>query len=128
MAIEGELGICSTWYFRWRTAQPAVVAGIPAEGGHAVGLHFETLTRELLRRGLSGGAGPLAGSRGPGSPARGAPARFAALHGPVRSTCPPGDTRVPGVHNGVLLRGEDLSSYGLRWEANAAVGRYPYDV
>ncbi len=125
-AIEGELGICSTWYFRWRTAQPAVVAAI-REGGHAVGLHFETLTRELLRRGLSAAQAPSLVPEARDL-LREELARFAALHGPVRSTCPHGDTRVPGVHNGVLLRGEDLSSYGLRWEANAAVGRYPLDV
>ena len=33
-----------------------------------------------------------------------------------------------GVHNGILLQGEDLASYGVRWEANAAVGRHPLDV
>src|ERR1700730_9346997 len=53
-AIEADLGVRSTWYFRWRTALPRVVETIRAEG-HAGGLHYETLTRELLRRGL----GPL---------------------------------------------------------------------
>jgi hypothetical protein len=55
-------------------------------------------------------------------------AAFAERHGPARSTCPHGDTRMRGVHNGVLLQGEDLSAYGVRWEANAAVGRLPLDV
>src|SRR4029077_6277419 len=50
-AIERELGVLSTWYFRWRTANPRVIEAIAAEG-HAVGLHYETLTRELLRKGL----------------------------------------------------------------------------
>jgi len=53
---------------------------------------------------------------------------FAERYGPVCSTCPHGDTRMRGVHNGVLLRGEDLSDYGLRWESNADVGRHPLEV
>src|SRR5580698_2399836 len=47
-AIEQELGLRSTWYFRWRTAHPEVVCAI-RDAGHDVGLHYETLTRELLR-------------------------------------------------------------------------------
>jgi hypothetical protein len=125
-AIEAELGVRSTWYFRWRTAQPAVVREI-SEAGHAVGLHYETLTRELLRRGL---AATEATALIPEARLllRDELAAFAERHGPVRSACPHGDTRIPGVHNGVLLRGEDLSTYGLRWEANAAVSRLPLDV
>jgi hypothetical protein len=125
-AIEAELQIHSTWYFRWRTAQPAVVLTI-REAGHAVGLHFETLTRELLRRGLSAEQAPALVPEARVL-LRDELARFEALHGPARSACPHGDTRVPGVRNGVLLEGEDLSAYGVRWEANAAVGRYPLDV
>jgi hypothetical protein len=125
-AIEAELEIRSTWYFRWRTANPGVVRAI-REAGHAVGLHYETLTRELLRRGLRAADAPalVAEAR---VVLREELAEFAALHGHALSTCPHGDTRVPGVHNGVLLRGEDLSAYGLQWEANAAVGRHPLDV
>jgi hypothetical protein len=125
-AIEAELGVRSTWYFRWRTAQPAVVAEI-RDAGHEIGLHFETLTRELLRRGLGAGDAealiPEARLL-----LREELAAFAERHGPARSTCPHGDTRIRGVHNGILLRGEDLATYGVRWEANAAVGRYPLDV
>lgn len=125
-AIESELGICSTWYFRWRTAQPKVIQEI-REGGHEVGLHYETLTRELLRRGLrAADAQALAPEVRP--LLRAELAAFAERHGPARSTCPHGDTRMRGVHNGVLLQGEDLSAYGVRWEANSAVGRLPLDV
>jgi hypothetical protein len=124
--IEAELGIYSTWYFRWRTARPDVVRTI-RDAGHAVGLHYETLTRELLHRGLSAASAPTLISEAR-ILLREELARFAALHGPARSTCPHGDTRVRGVHNGVLLAGEDLSSYGIEWEANAAVGRHPLDV
>jgi hypothetical protein len=125
-AIEAELGIRSTWYFRWRTAHPEVIKAI-RDGGHEVGLHYETLTRELLRRNL--GAADIA-TLVPEARIllREELAEFAARHGPVRSTCPHGDTRVPGVHNGMLLRGEDLSTYGVQWDANDAVGRSPLDV
>lgn len=125
-AIEAELGICSTWYFRWRTAHPAVVEAI-RDAGHEVGLHYETLTRELLRRGLHA---PDAPTLVPQARLllREELAAFAARYGPVSSTCPHGDTRMAGVHNGVLLQGEDLSTYGVRWEANAAAGRLPLDV
>ncbi len=125
-AIEAEFGIRSTWYFRWRTAHPAVVRKI-RDAGHEVGLHYETLTRELLRRGLraTDAAGLIPEAR---LLLREELAAFAACHGPASSTCPHGDTRMVGVHNGVLLRGEDLSAYGVRWEANAAAGRLPLDV
>jgi hypothetical protein len=125
-AIESELGIHSTWYFRWRTAQPKVIQEIRARG-HEVGLHYETLTRELLRRGLrAADAQALIPEVRP--LLRAELAAFADRHGPTRSTCPHGDTRMRGVHNGVLLQGEDLSAYGVRWETNAAVGRLPLDV
>jgi hypothetical protein len=125
-AIEAELGLRSTWYFRWRTAHADVISAI-REAGHEVGLHYETLSRELLRRGLTAAQAPTLIE-----PARAVLreelAAFAERHGPARSTCPHGDTRIPGVHNGLLLRGEDLATYGIRWEANAAVGRSPLDV
>jgi hypothetical protein len=38
-AIEAELGVRSTWYFRWRTARPKVVEAIRSQG-HAIGLHY----------------------------------------------------------------------------------------
>ena len=125
-AIEADLEIRSTWYFRWRTANAGVVRAI-RDGGHAVGLHYETLTRELLSRGLSAVDAPalVAEAR---LTLRDELAEFAARHGPALSACPHGDTRVPGVHNGVLLQGEDLSAYGVRWEANTAVGSGPLDV
>jgi len=125
-AIEAELGVLSTWYFRWRTADPKVVGAIH-DAGHAVGLHYETLTREVLKRGLTAADAP------PLIPA----ARellhrelvaFQERHGPAQSACPHGDTRVPGVHNGVLLLGQDWSAYGLRWDANAAMRAHALDV
>jgi hypothetical protein len=151
--IERELGVRSTWYFRWRTANPRVIEALVAEG-HAVGLHYETLTRELLRRGLGAEdaqeliphARELLRAElkvfaerfgGPGEKRFGEPSGgFGQSRGkrvgerlrPVRSACPHGDTRVPGVHNGVLLLGEEWSRYGLEWDANAAMREHPLDV
>lgn len=124
--IEAGLGVLSTWYFRWRTARPAVVQSIRSHG-HAVGLHYETLTRELLRRGL----GPPASAElipEARKMLRGELASFAERFGPVRSACPHGDTRMPGVHNGLLLLDQDWSEYGLRWDANAAMRGRVLDV
>jgi hypothetical protein len=124
--IEAELGVRSTWYFRWRTAKPMVVETIAGEG-HAVGLHYETLTRELLRRDLRAGDAeqliPEAREL-----LRRELQTFAARFGAVRSACPHGDTRMPDVHNDVLLLDEDWSSYGLRWDAKAAMRSRQLDV
>jgi hypothetical protein len=125
-AIETKLGIRSTWYFRWRTAHPYVVSAI-REAGHEVGLHYESLSRELLRCGLTAADAPalLAPAR---ALLREELAAFSERYGPARSACPHGDTRIPGVHNGVLLRGEDLREYGIEWDSNAAVGGTRLDV
>jgi hypothetical protein len=125
-AIEQALGIRSTWYFRWRTAHPTVVRAIRA-AGHDVGLHYETLTRELLRRklGRDDAAALIPEAR---VLLREELAEFALRHGAADSTCPHGDTRIPGVHNGVLLEGQDLAAYGIRWDANAAAGGMGLDV
>jgi hypothetical protein len=125
-AIEAELGVLSTWYFRWRTVSPKVIGSI-RDAGHAVGLHYETLTREVLRRGLTAADAPalIPAAR---ELLREELASFQERHGPAYSACPHGDTRVPGVHNGVLLLGEDWASYGLRWDANAAMRAHRLDV
>jgi hypothetical protein len=125
-AIEGDLGVRSTWYFRWRTAHPRVVEAI-RDDGHAVGLHYETLTRLMLERKLAAGdVDPLL------EEARELLRRelgaFSERFGPTRSACPHGDTRVPNVHNGVLLRGQRLDRFGIEWDSNEAVGQRGVDV
>jgi hypothetical protein len=35
---------------------------------------------------------------------------------------------VPGVHNGVLLRGQDAALYGIEWDANDTIGQRGVDV
>jgi hypothetical protein len=123
LAVERELGVSATWYFRWRTARPRAIAAVRAAGGE-VGLHYETLSRMVL-------AARAAGSTETDDPsalveeARRALKReliaFRVLFGPVRSACAHGDTRVPGVNNAALLRDVDLADYGLVYDANASM-------
>jgi hypothetical protein len=123
---EAEFGVHSSWYFRWRTAHPRVVAEI-REAGHTIGLHYETLTRLTLERRLAAGdpSGLIDEAR---ELLMQELAAFRDRFGAIRSACPHGDTRVRGVHNGALLRGQDLERYGLQWDVNDAVGERGIDV
>jgi hypothetical protein len=118
-SIERDLGLRSSWYFRWRTAHPVVIATLKADG-FQVGLHYETLTRNALERGSDGPAGPtlVESSR---RELRAEIATFARLFGPFRSAIPHGDSRIPAVHNAELLRGQDCSSYGIEFDGNEAM-------
>lgn len=113
--IEREFGLRGTWYFRWRTAHPIVVAQI-ADWGGAIGLHYETLSRLALSEGLREvDECRIAHCR---SILRQEIAAFRARFGPVRSISPHGDTRVPGIDNHVLLRGEDPAAFGVAFDGN----------
>ena len=92
-AIEEELGVRSSWYFRWRTAHPAVVSRA-RKYGFDVGLHYETLTRNALEHRSSGPVDEalLESSR---RELRAEIATFARLFGPLRSVVPHGDSRIP---------------------------------
>jgi len=118
--VELELGLRSTWYFRWRTARPPVIEELRRRGGE-IGLHYETLSREALNGAGAAGLG-LEAAR---ERLREEIATFAALFGPVRSVAAHGDTRVPGVRNGSLLRDEEWSEYGVDYDANDAMRRHP---
>lgn len=118
--IERELGVRSTWYFRWRTAHPAVVGTLRAQGFH-VGLHYETATRAIL---ANGGLPDrdLRARFGEAAPVlRREIAAFEHRYGAIRSVCPHGDSRVPGINNGVLLRDADMSSFGIEFDGNEAM-------
>jgi hypothetical protein len=125
-AVERELGVRSTWYFRWRTAHPEVIRRLRS-GGFSVGFHYETLTRLALVRGL-GAEDEVSGLIEPARRRlRGEIAAFQDLHGQIRSACPHGDSRVPGVTNAVLLKGQDAADYGLEFDGNDAMrGRISY--
>jgi hypothetical protein len=117
--IESDLGIRSSWYFRWRTAHPVVVTAL-REQGFEVGLHYETLTRKALEE---GGDEPESEEALDESRAqlREEIAAFVRIFGPIRSVVPHGDSRVPGVRNAELLRGEDCSAYGIEFDGNEAM-------
>jgi hypothetical protein len=117
--IESDLGIRSSWYFRWRTAHPAVVAEL-RERGFEIGLHYETLTRRALEEGSAEPESDeaIAESR---SELRDEIAAFEQIFGPIRSVVPHGDSRVPRVRNAELLRGEDCSAYGIEFDGNEAM-------
>ena len=117
--IEEEMGVRSTWYFRWRTAHPVVIARLRS-GGFAVGLHYETMTRRLLAAGRdpSEEESSLERSRGI---LRDEIAAFERLFGPIRSVTPHGDSRLPSVSNAELLRDESCADYGIDFDGNEAM-------
>ena len=115
-AIELDAGVRSTWYFRWRTAHPAVLRRL-REQGFGVGLHYETLSRMALRGGNGGDSALEAGRR----ELRREIAAFQASFGPIRSVCPHGDSRVPGVGNAELMRGRDPAEFGVEFDGNEAM-------
>jgi hypothetical protein len=118
--IEEGLGIRSTWYFRWRTAHELVIDRL-REAGCAVGLHYETLSRQAMSRRIRPGAelrGLIRECRGL---LRREIAAFSERHGEIRSVCPHGDSRVPFVANGLLLRGQDCGQYGIEFDGNEAM-------
>lgn len=115
--IESDLGVRSSWYFRWRTAHPDVIREL-RERGFEVGLHYETLTRRALAGGDPASEELIAESRGE---LREEIAAFSRIFGPIRSAVPHGDSRVPGVRNSELLKGEDCSAYGIEFDGNEAM-------
>jgi hypothetical protein len=121
-AIETELGLRSSWYFRWRTAHPTVVSSLKRDG-FQVGLHYETLSRVALDRGLREEPTDelIESCR---DQLRSELAAFERLFGPCRSAVPHGDSRVPQVHNALLLKGEDCSRYGIEYDGNEVMRGY----
>jgi hypothetical protein len=122
--VEVEFGVRSTWYFRWRTAQPEVIAELRRRRGE-IGLHYETLSRDLLNDPLpeDGDLDPrIAAAR---EQLKEEIAAFKRMFGRIRSVAAHGDTRVPGVDNTDLLRDQDWSEYGIVYDANRVMHRYP---
>jgi hypothetical protein len=115
-SIEKDLGLRSSWYFRWRTAHPAVVSSL-RDDGFQVALHYETMSRIALERGLHEEPSDelIAESR---DVLRTELATFERLFGPCRSAVPHGDSRIPEVHNALLLKGEDCAEYGIEYDGN----------
>jgi hypothetical protein len=119
-AIERDAGVSSTWYFRWRTADARVIGRL-REDGFEIGLHYETLTRRLLAmgRGVDTVDRHLLDSCR--EELRLEINAFADRFGPISSLCPHGDTRVPGAHNGVLLRDQPPEDFRGLIDCNEAM-------
>jgi hypothetical protein len=115
-SIEKGLGLRSSWYFRWRTAHPAVVNSLKGDG-FQVALHYETMSRIALERGLHEEPSQELIDECRGI-LREELAAFERLFGPCRSAVPHGDSRIPEVHNALLLKGEDCSLYGIEYDGN----------
>ncbi|HSD24088.1 MAG TPA: hypothetical protein VLB79_07155 [Solirubrobacterales bacterium] len=115
-AIEKELGVRSSWYFRWRTAHPAVVEKVKRDG-FQVGLHYETMSRIALQRDLHEEPSEelIESCR---EVLRSELAAFEGLFGPCHVAVPHGDSRIPEVHNALLLKGQDCSEYGIDYDGN----------
>lgn len=118
-SIETKLGLRSSWYFRWRTAHSGVVNSLKHDG-FQVGLHYETMSRIALERGLHEEPSDelIEHCRGV---LRTELAAFERLFGPCRSAVPHGDSRIPEVHNALLLKGEDCAKYGIEYDGNEVV-------
>jgi hypothetical protein len=114
-AIEAARGAASTWYFRWRTAEPRVISSVRARGG-AVGLHYETLSRRALEEGLTKEQITPALIDACRAELRREIAIFVDRFGAIQSICPHGDTRVPHAANSLLLNGARPEDFGVRWD------------
>lgn len=114
-AIEQRLGIASTWYVRWSTAHPRVVDELRARG-MTVGLHYETLTRLALQAGRHVADAALVERAR--ELLRGEIEIFRSRFGAIGTICPHGDSRVPGVRNLDLVRGQDVRAYGVDYDGN----------
>jgi hypothetical protein len=118
LGVHRALGLSAgTWYVRWRTADPRLVAALRDAGQH-VGLHFETLSRRALRTGRPPADGDVERCR---DELVAEVEAFRARLGPLRSICAHGDTRVPQVQNTDLVDDALLARAGLAFEANLAM-------
>jgi hypothetical protein len=103
--IERTLGVRSTWYLRWRTADPKVIAELQRNGGE-VGLHYETLTRRVLAERLPPETDLSSLLDECRRELQSEVRAFDELFGPIRSISAHGDSRVPWVRNLALVDGE----------------------
>lgn len=121
-ATERQLGARSTWYMRWRTADPHVIHELREHGGE-IGFHYETLTRRLLKSGDASRADDPILIDECRTALREEIGAFRDLFGPLRSVAAHGDSRVPGVSN--LRLAEDNALDGLDvYDVNIAMRRH----
>jgi hypothetical protein len=119
---ERRVGARSTWYVRWRTADPDVIAQLRGHGGD-IGFHYETLTRRLLELGGPDGADDPTLLDSCRTELRSEITSFRELFGPLRSVAAHGDSRVPGARNVVLAEDHSLADLEV-YEANIAMRKH----
>lgn len=118
--IEQELGVSSTYYFRWTTFDLPVIRALLA-AGHRIGLHYETLTRVARERGLYRPEqitpSVMAVCR---AELKEEIAEFQRRTGTGATICAHGDRRARtiGVRNAELLIGERYEDYGITASAD----------
>lgn len=118
--IEAELGITSTWYLRWCTADHRIISYLRSIGA-SVGLHYETLSRMALERRVNVVSDIDSILDDARLQLREEVCGFQELHGPIRSVCAHGDTRVPFAQNIRVMANEDPRSYNIDFEAYEAM-------
>lgn len=118
--VERDLGIRSAWYFRWRTADPGTIAALRGEGC-PVGLHYETLSRIALEHGVREPAEIAALVPRARRALREEITTFSRLHGPIRSVCPHGDSRIRAARNASLIEPGGAAEFGVEFDVNAAM-------
>jgi len=119
-AIERDLGLRSAWYFRWRTADQEVMRRL-REDGSTIGLHYETLSRLALERDATTTEAIDALLPEARDILSGEIATFVRLHGPVRSVCPHGDSRIPSARNASLVQDRNPAEFGVEFDVNEAM-------
>lgn len=115
-AVEQRVGVRSSWYVRWRTADPALLRELRLRGG-TIGLHYETLSRRTLA-GVAPEAVPLDACR---EELKAEIGQFTERFGPIRSVCAHGDTRAPSVRNWTLLEATDPTEVGVELDLDQAL-------
>jgi hypothetical protein len=120
--IERQVGVRSTWYLRWRTADPEVISELRRRGGE-IGFHYETLTRRVISERLRRDADLSALMDACRIELRCEIAQFNELFGPIRSISAHGDSRVPWVRNLELFDGQKDLHLDV-YDANLAMRRH----
>ena len=119
--VERNVGVNSTFYFRWCTFDVETIRFIRQNGSH-VGFHHETLTHYALKNGLRTPESITPEAIVECRAQLSAEIRtFKEISGGCRSAAAHGDKRAVqiGCNNAALLRGEDCTEYGLDYCADS---------
>lgn len=113
--IEHQLDVCSTFYFRWITADTGVIAYL-RKMGHHIGFHYETLAYYCEEHDIYDCAGVtddvLESCR---SRLKQEILDFTERFGDIRSISSHGAerNRILGISNAVLIHGQNIDEFGV---------------